>query len=105
MGFWVPIAVLPGPLRLWPWTQDEKMAICPQRGGPWMFCPEAPYERGGDLNHVVFPCGQTIGADGDTIHLYYGAADSTVALAATGSIRCLLTWLDANFCPGNGSGL
>ena len=44
---------------------------------------------------VVFPCGQTIGADGDTINLYYGAADSCVALA-TGSIRCLLTWLDAN---------
>ena len=47
------------------------------------------------MRDVVFPCGQTIGADGDTIHLYYGAADSCVALA-TGSIRRLLTWLDAN---------
>ena len=46
-----------------------------------MFGPEAPYERGGDVNDVVFPCGQTIGADGDTINLYYGAADSSVALA------------------------
>ena len=53
------------------------------------------YERGGDVKDVVFPCGQTIDADGDTIHLYYGAADSTVALA-TGSIRCLLAWLDAH---------
>ena len=51
-----------------------------------MFGPEAPYERGGDVNDVVFPCGQTIGADGDTINLYYGAADSCIALA-TGSIR------------------
>jgi predicted GH43/DUF377 family glycosyl hydrolase len=39
--------------------------------------------------------GQTICADGDTIHLYYGAADSSIALA-TGSIRALLAWLDAN---------
>ena len=30
---------------------------------------------------VVFPCGQTIGTDGDTIHLYYGAADSCMAMA------------------------
>jgi len=60
-----------------------------------MFGPEAPYERNGDVKDVVFPCGQTIGADGDTIRLYYGAADSCVALA-TGSIRALLTWLDAH---------
>lgn len=82
----------------------ERPEICLQRGGSWMFGPEAPYERGGDVNDVVFPCGQTIGADGDTIHLYYGAADSTVALA-TGSIRCLLAWLEANSRPGNGSGM
>jgi len=60
-----------------------------------MHPPEAPYERTGDVNDVVFPCGQTIGADGDTIHLYYDAADFCVALA-TGSIRALLAWLDAH---------
>jgi predicted GH43/DUF377 family glycosyl hydrolase len=43
---------------------------------------------------VVFPCGQTIGADGGTINLYYGAADSSIALA-TGSIRALLSWLES----------
>ena len=73
----------------------EKPDICLQRGSSWMFGPEAPYERNGDVSDVVFPCGQTIGDDGDTIHLYYGAADSSVALA-TGSIRRLLAWLDAN---------
>jgi predicted GH43/DUF377 family glycosyl hydrolase len=73
--------------------------ICLQRGHSWMFGPEAPYERSGDVNDVVFPCGQTIGADGDTIHLYYGAADSCMALA-TGSIRALLSWLDANSSEG-----
>ena len=63
-----------------------------------MFGPEAVYERCGDVNDVVFPCGQTIGADGDSINLYYGAADSSMALA-TGSIRSLLAWLDCNSTP------
>ena len=72
-----------------------KPEICLQRGDSWMFGPEAPYERNGDVHDVVFPCGQTVAADGDTIHLYYGAADSCVAMA-TGSIRALLSWLDAN---------
>lgn len=82
----------------------EHPEICLKRGGSWVFGPEAPYERVGDVNDVVFPCGQTIDADGDTMHLYYGAADSTVAVA-TGSIRCLLAWLDANSHSGNGSDL
>ena len=67
-----------------------------------MFGPETPYEHGGDVHDVVFPCGQTIAADGDTIHLYYGAGDSCVALA-TGSIRELLSWLDANSSAGVGA--
>ena len=73
----------------------DRPDVCLQRGDSWMFGPEAPYERGGDVNDVVFPCGQVIGADGDTIHLYYGAADSCMAMA-TGSIRCLLLWLELN---------
>jgi predicted GH43/DUF377 family glycosyl hydrolase len=39
-----------------------------------------------------------VASDGDTINLYYGAADSSIALAH-GSIRCLLAWLDANGHP------
>jgi predicted GH43/DUF377 family glycosyl hydrolase len=73
----------------------EKPDVCLQRGNSWVFGPEASYERTGDVNDVVFPCGQTIGADGDTINLYYGAADSCIALA-TGSVRRLLSWLDSN---------
>jgi predicted GH43/DUF377 family glycosyl hydrolase len=80
----------------------KRPEVCLQRGNSWMFGPEAPYERGGDVKDVVFPCGQTIGADGDTIHLYYGAADSCVALAK-GSIRRLLSWLDANSSPTGAS--
>jgi predicted GH43/DUF377 family glycosyl hydrolase len=76
----------------------ERPDVCLQRGDSWVFGPEAPYERGGDVKDVVFPCGQTIGADGDTINLFYGAADSSIALA-TGSIRAVLAWLDANSGP------
>ncbi|HET9929495.1 MAG TPA: hypothetical protein VFQ35_02360, partial [Polyangiaceae bacterium] len=50
------------------------------------------YEREGDVNNVVFPCGYTIGADGDALNLYYGGADSVIALCQT-SIRELLGWL------------
>jgi predicted GH43/DUF377 family glycosyl hydrolase len=77
--------------------------ICLQRGDSWMFGPEAPYERNGDVHDVVFPCGQVIDADGDTIRLYYGAADSCMAIA-TGSIRALLGWLDAHSSGDNGAG-
>lgn len=63
------------------------------RGDSWIFGPETPYELHGDVDKVTFPCGHTIGADGDTIYLYYGAADTSIALA-TGSIGELLDWLD-----------
>ena len=76
----------------------EHPDVCLQRGDSWIFGPEAHYERCGDVNDVVFPCGQTIGADGDSINLYYGAADSCIALA-TGSIRALLAWLELNSAP------
>jgi predicted GH43/DUF377 family glycosyl hydrolase len=68
---------------------------CLLRGDSWIFGPQAPYERQGDVGNVAFPCGYTIGPDGDTINLYYGAADSSIALA-TGSVGELLAWLDKN---------
>lgn len=73
----------------------ERPDKCLIRGDPWMFAPEAEYERQGDVQDVVFPCGYTVATDGDTINLYYGAADSSIALAH-GSIRKSLTWLDVN---------
>jgi predicted GH43/DUF377 family glycosyl hydrolase len=79
-------------LALFDLEQPEK---CTNRGDSWMFAPEAEYERRGDVQDVVFPCGYTVGADGDSINLYYGAADSSIALAR-GSIRQMLSWLDAN---------
>ncbi len=67
--------------------------LCLQRGNEWIFGPQEPYEVRGDVDNVVFPCGYTIAPDGDTIHLYYGAADSSIGLA-TGSLRALLAWLE-----------
>ena len=67
--------------------------ICLKRSDEWIFGPEEPYERRGDVDNVVFPCGCTIAPDGDTIHLYYGAADSSIALAS-GSVRAILEWLE-----------
>jgi predicted GH43/DUF377 family glycosyl hydrolase len=82
-------------LALFDLEQPER---CLRRGESWIFGPEAPYERFGDVGNVVFPCGYTIGPDGDTINLYYGGADSCIALA-TGSLKNLLEWLRQDGCP------
>ena len=66
---------------------------CLKRGDEYIFGPEEPYERRGDIDNVVFPGGVTVAPDGDTIHMYYGAADSCIALA-TGSICAILEWLN-----------
>jgi len=71
----------------------EKPELCIARGDSWVFGPEEAYERSGDVGNVTFPCGYTIDADGDSLRLYYGAADTSIALA-TGSIRQLLQWLE-----------
>jgi predicted GH43/DUF377 family glycosyl hydrolase len=73
----------------------DQPEVCLRRGSQWIFGPEAEYERRGDVNDVVFPCGNTMSADGDTINVYYGAADCAIALART-SIATLLDWLDSN---------
>ncbi len=76
----------------------QKPDVCLLRGDSWIFGPEADYERGGDVHDVVFPCGHTIGPDGDAINIYYGAGDSCIALAQ-GSVSSLLNWLDRNGTP------
>jgi predicted GH43/DUF377 family glycosyl hydrolase len=63
------------------------------RGDEWVFGPEAPYETAGDVANVTFPCGYTISGDGDGLNLYYGAADTSIAMA-TGSVRTILEWLE-----------
>ncbi len=62
------------------------------RSSEWIFGPRAPYERSGDVSDVVFPCGWVLDDDGDTLFVYYGAADTSVCVA-TVSLSALLTWL------------
>jgi len=79
-------------LALFDLQQPDK---CLLRGDSWIFRAEAEYERRGDVHDVVFPCGYTMGLDGDTLNIYYGAADSCIGLAHA-SVRSLLAWLDVN---------
>lgn len=76
----------------------ERPDVCLLRGDEWVFGPEAPYETSGDIANVAFPCGYTLGDDGDTLNLYYGAADTCIALA-TGSVTAMLRWLEENGRP------
>lgn len=71
----------------------KKPEILIKRSKEWVFAPEKSYELQGDVGNVVFPCGYTIGSDGDAINIYYGAADTCIALAKS-SIKEMLKWLD-----------
>lgn len=70
----------------------EHPEVCTWRSEEWIFGPEEPYERFGDVGNVVFPCGYVIEPDGDTLRVYYGAADTYIALA-TGKISEMLDYL------------
>lgn len=68
----------------------DQPELCLLRGESWVFGPETPAERTGDVGNVVFPCGVTV--DGDVLRLYYGMADTAIGVA-TASIATLLDWL------------
>ncbi len=63
------------------------------RSTDWVFGPREPYELGGDVPGVVFPCGWVV--EDDEIRLYYGAADTTVALA-TANLADVLEFVKAS---------
>ncbi len=66
---------------------------CTARGDEWIFGPQEPYERFGDVGYVTFPCGTVIHpSEPDTLRVYYGAADTCIGLT-TGSIQQMLAWL------------
>ena len=71
------------------------------RSREWVFEPEAPYERTGDVPNVVFPCGAFL-RDGE-VWMYYGAGDTTVGLA-TARLDDVLATLDLSEAPGPGAG-
>ncbi|MGZ6545875.1 MAG: glycoside hydrolase family 130 protein [Actinomycetota bacterium] len=59
------------------------------RGNEWVFGPHTVYERSGDVPDVVFPCGWIMDEDGDTVRMYYGAADSVVCVATASLVELL----------------
>jgi predicted GH43/DUF377 family glycosyl hydrolase len=64
-----------------------------RRSAEWIFGPSEEYELNGDVPGVVFPCGWTV--VGDDVRLYYGAADTSVALA-TAKLTELLEFIKAS---------
>lgn len=65
------------------------------RGDEWVFGPDAPYERTGDVGDVVFPCGVIYDEASDVLRLYYGAADTSIGLA-TAKVSELLDWIKSD---------
>ncbi|MFH0803555.1 MAG: glycosidase [Candidatus Tagabacteria bacterium] len=63
-----------------------------RRSRDWVFGPKENYERVGDVDGVVFPCGAVIDEKTNELLVYYGAADSMVALA-TANLDDVLAYL------------
>ena len=51
------------------------------RSDEWVFGPYEDYEMVGDVGGVVFPCGWILDEQSGELRLYYGAADSCIAMA------------------------
>jgi predicted GH43/DUF377 family glycosyl hydrolase len=67
-----------------------------RRSDEWLLGPSAEYERVGDVPGVVFPCGMVQPPGTDELRLYYGAADTKVAVA-TARLSDVLEYLRS--CP------
>jgi predicted GH43/DUF377 family glycosyl hydrolase len=63
------------------------------RSSSWAMGPTEPYERTGDVDNVVFPCGW-VEIKGE-IRMYYGAADTRVGMAEARVVD-LLAWLKSH---------
>ncbi len=75
---------------------------CLMRGSEWVMGPSLPWEREGDVDNVVFPCGVVVDQeDPDLLRVYYGAADTCVGLAIA-RISQLLHWLEHHNSDGEG---
>jgi predicted GH43/DUF377 family glycosyl hydrolase len=70
---------------------DEPTRVL-RRCSEWVLGPREDYELMGDVPGVVFPCGLIHRPDSDELRLYYGAADSCIALA-TASLSEVLSFV------------
>jgi len=62
------------------------------RSSDWVLEPKESYERVGEADDVIFPCGAVIDDKTNELLVYYGAADSVVALA-TADLNVILAYL------------
>lgn len=62
----------------------------------WVLAPTEDYERTGDVPNTVFPTGLIHDPTTDRLHLYYGAADTAIAMASA-SLPAVLDYLQS--CP------
>lgn len=65
------------------------------RTQPYLLSPSTPYELTGDVPNVVFPCAALHDNEEDKIAIYYGAADTCVALAFA-HLSELITFIKEN---------
>lgn len=70
---------------------DEPSRVL-RRSEEWVLGALTSYERVGDVPGVVFPCGLIHVEDTDELRLYYGAADTCIALA-TGSLSRVMEYV------------
>lgn len=74
----------------------EKPTRVLRRSDEWVFGPQEVYEKEGDVRDVVFPCGWVLDEAHDRIKMYYGAADTCIALAVA-SLSDVLAYIRS--CP------
>ena len=72
------------------------------RAAEWVLGPTEPYELTGNVPGVVFPCGLTHHPDTGELRLYYGAANTCIAMA-TARLADVLTHLLADHTPEPGT--
>jgi beta-1,2-mannobiose phosphorylase / 1,2-beta-oligomannan phosphorylase len=73
--------------RLGAMLLDKDATTVLSRTADSVFEPREVYEREGEISNVVFSCGAVV--RGDTMYLYYGAADKVIGVA-TGSLSHIL---------------
>ncbi len=74
----------------------EEPNIVLHRSDDWVLGPAAPYERAGDVADIVFPCGWVHDEATGVLRVYYGAADTSVAVA-TARLSDVLAYVKS--CP------
>lgn len=67
-----------------------------RRSDEWIFGPQENYEKEGDVGGAVFPCGWILDITTGKVKMYYGAADTCIALA-TADLSELLEYIKS--CP------